>query len=105
MDNKDIYNLNKSLYKNFSREILSATQYINNLYPDFDGDKKVFENIEKHNIKGYIVTSNSDIFFDESLNNIKYARMLDEKKVFTLKQIKKFQIILQSSQTLQKNFM
>lgn len=46
--------------------------------------KDVFENIEKHNIKGYIVTSNSDIFFDESLNNIKYARMLDEKKVFTL---------------------
>ena len=44
---KDIYNLNKSLYKSFSREILSATQYINNLYPDFDGEKKVFENTEK----------------------------------------------------------
>ena len=47
MKEKDIYNLNKSLYKTYSREILSATQYINNLYPDFDGDKKVFENTEK----------------------------------------------------------
>ena len=47
MKEKDIYILNKSLYKTYSREILSATQYINNLYPDFDGDKKVFENTEK----------------------------------------------------------
>ena len=47
MQENDIYELNKTLYESCSREILSAIQYINNLYPDFDGDKKVFENTEK----------------------------------------------------------
>ena len=86
VDNKNINNiilLNERLYTELELGVKSEKikQIIINKRLCM---KDVFENIEKHNIKGYIVTSNSDIFFDESLNNIKYARMLDEKKVFTL---------------------
>ena len=52
MEEKDIYNLNKSLYEKYSQDILSAIEKINNLYPNFDGDKKVFENTKKFKENG-----------------------------------------------------
>ena len=52
MKENDIYNLNKSLYEKYSHEILNAIKEINNLYPNFDGTKKVFENTQKFNENG-----------------------------------------------------
>lgn len=42
----------------------------------------IFSNIEYLNLKGYIVVSNADIFFDKSLQNIKWSGIHKEKKLY-----------------------
>jgi hypothetical protein len=40
----------------------------------------VFKYVREKHIKGYIILANSDIFFDESINNIRHS-MLDKNKI------------------------
>jgi hypothetical protein len=44
----------------------------------------VIKNIKKYsNIRGYIIVSNSDIFFDKSLSNIFKSNLFSEKKIYS----------------------
>jgi hypothetical protein len=44
----------------------------------------IFDFVEKENLDGYIVLSNSDIFFDKSLENLNQTNFKETKSVFTL---------------------
>lgn len=46
--------------------------------------KDVFTFVENNNIDGYIIISNSDIFFDKSINNIQKCQVIKDKKVYCL---------------------
>jgi len=43
----------------------------------------IFEYVEKLKIKGYIVTCNADIFFDNTLRNLKFTNIHEEKVVYS----------------------
>ena len=42
----------------------------------------IFDYVDNLDLKGYIVTCNADIFFDKSLQNIKYTHLHDEKMIY-----------------------
>tara|TARA_Y100000389_G_scaffold179009_1_gene192661 strand:- start:777 stop:2489 length:1713 start_codon:yes stop_codon:yes gene_type:complete len=44
----------------------------------------IFTFVENNNIDGYIIISNSDIFFDKSINNIQKCQVIKDKKVYCL---------------------
>lgn len=44
----------------------------------------VFTFVENNNIDGYIIISNSDIFFDKSIKNIQKCQVIKDKKVYCL---------------------
>ena len=44
----------------------------------------VFTFVENNNIDGYIIISNSDIFFDKSIKNIQKCEVIKDKKVYCL---------------------
>lgn len=44
----------------------------------------IFTFVENNNIDGYIIISNSDIFFDKSINNIQKCEVIKDKKVYCL---------------------
>ena len=44
----------------------------------------VFTFVENNNIDGYIIISNSDIFFDKSIKNIQKCELIKDKKVYCL---------------------
>lgn len=46
--------------------------------------KDVFTFVENNNIDGYIIISNSDIFFDKSIKNIQKCQVIKDKKVYCL---------------------
>ena len=46
--------------------------------------KTVFDNVESLGLKGYIVLSNLDIFFDKSIEKLKRSGIADEKAMFCL---------------------
>ena len=46
--------------------------------------KTVFDNVESLGLKGYIVLSNLDIFFDKSIEKLKQSGIADEKAMFCL---------------------
>ena len=46
--------------------------------------KRVFDIIEDHQLDGYIVLTNSDIFFDASILQVKKCQLSTEKKVYAL---------------------
>ena len=46
--------------------------------------KNVFEWTQLNNIDGYIVLANTDIFFDNTIDNIRKSNLHKEKKVFSL---------------------
>lgn len=44
----------------------------------------IFTFVENNNIDGYIIISNSDIFFDKSIKNIQKCQVIKDKKVYCL---------------------
>lgn len=44
--------------------------------------KDIFNQVHGDSLKGYIVVSNSNIFFDNSIENVYYSGIADNKKVF-----------------------
>ena len=44
----------------------------------------VFAFVEKNNLKGYIITCNSDIFFDDSISKLHYSDLNVSRKVISL---------------------
>jgi len=44
----------------------------------------VFTFVENNNIDGYIIISNSDIFFDKSIKNIQKCQVIKDKKIYCL---------------------
>ena len=44
----------------------------------------IFTFVENNNIDGYIIISNSDIFFDKSIKNIQKCQLINDKKVYCL---------------------
>ena len=44
----------------------------------------IFTFVENNNIDGYIIISNSDIFFDKSIKNIQKCEVIKDKKVYCL---------------------
>lgn len=44
----------------------------------------IFTFVENNNIDGYIIISNSDIFFDKSISNIQKCEVIKDKKVYCL---------------------
>ena len=43
----------------------------------------IFNFIDEYNINGYVVFSNSDIFFDNTLINIKHSNLSNQKKIYS----------------------
>ena len=46
--------------------------------------KKLFDYINKRNLNGYIVFSNSDIFLDDSINNLRKTDFHKKKKFYSI---------------------
>lgn len=46
--------------------------------------RDVFTFVENNNIVGYIIISNSDIFFDKSIKNIQKCQVIKDKKIYCL---------------------
>lgn len=44
----------------------------------------VFTYVKNNNIDGYIIISNSDIFFDKTINNLQKCQLIKDKKVYCL---------------------
>ena len=44
----------------------------------------IFTFVENNNIDGYIIISNSDIFFDKSITNIQKCQIIKDKKIYSL---------------------
>ncbi len=84
-----IYLLNERIY---STEELGLCNCDNNLLSKIkqvDIGKRLefkdfFDYIEKDNIQGYCILSNSDIFFDETINNLHKTTLSSDKSAFAL---------------------
>lgn len=79
-----IHLLNEKLYSYEEMGISNKNKIIQTNIEKRLKFSNVFEYIRKNSIKGYIVFVNCDIFFDSTLQNLKYSEINEKKKMFAL---------------------
>jgi len=79
----NIYLLNERIYTD--EELGVKSDKINQIVIDKRMTyRDVFTFVENNNIVGYIIISNSDIFFDKSIKNIQKCQVIKDKKIYCL---------------------
>ena len=86
---KNIYLLNETYYKKKELGIhkLKKEEYMKIIQKDINkrlSFKILFDFIKKNNIDGYIVISNTDIFFDFTLDKLHYTNLKNQKAIYSL---------------------
>jgi hypothetical protein len=83
---KKIYLVNEKLYTK-EELMLNNEEFKNIKQIVYNGDrmtyKHAFNLVKEHNLKGYIIITNSDIFFDITLKNIHRTSLSQEKAFYT----------------------
>jgi hypothetical protein len=85
---KNIFLLNEKIYTNdelgLSSDEMNKIVQINIKHRLKYSSIIFFINLYRKNINGYIVITNNDIFFDNSINNIRYTSLSKQKSLYAL---------------------